>query len=267
MKGECENMKSIFITGAASGIGRETALYFSKRGWFVGLFDVNEEMLLKLFNEIEQRNNAFYREMDVTVADSVKQAVCAFTEKTGGKMDVLFNCAGILHMGHFERTHISDHRKIVEVNFLGILNCIDACLEALKNTPDARIINMSSLSSVYGVPELATYSATKFAVCGLTEALNIEFERYDIHVCDVIAPYVKTPMITGAGVKASSVERMGVHLTAEKVAETVWKAAHKKKVHWVVSMLGKMLVFFSWLFPFFKRPLTKFLAFTRPNDN
>ena len=101
---------------------------------------------------------------------------------------------------------------------------------------------MSSASAVYGAPELAVYSSSKFAVRGLTEALNIEFEKYGIWVCDIMAPYVSTPMITNAENKATSVEKLGVGVTPEQVAETVLKATKKKKVHWLISTKLKFLV-------------------------
>ena len=84
---------------------------------------------------------------------------------------------------------------------------------------------MSSGSAGYGIPELAVYSSTKHAVKGITEALNIEFESYDIFVCDIMPNYVATPMVNDAEHQAKSVEKMGVNLTTQQVAEVVWKAA------------------------------------------
>ncbi len=121
---------------------------------------------------------------------------------------------------------------------------------------------MSSGSSLYGTPELAVYSATKFAVSGLTEALNIEFEQFDIYVSDVLAPYVQTPMITDSKVQASSVGRLGVRILPEQVAAVVWKASHSRRIHWKVGWLLSLLAFLSWAFPFGNRTLTKLLAFT-----
>ncbi|MFO7560661.1 MAG: SDR family oxidoreductase [Desulfobacterales bacterium] len=233
--------KSIFITGAASGIGKATAELFSEKGWYVGLFDVNEEDLSKLYSTIGSQNGCM-KKVDVTDPEEIEEAVDFFVENTGGKMDVLFNCAGILRMGYHDKIPLDDQKKIVDINFQGILNCIDTCFDVLKQTAGSRIINMSSGSAVYGTPELAVYSATKFAVRGLTEALNIEFEDYDIWVCDVMAPYVNTPMIQSAPQKASSVSLLGVNLSPRQVAEVVWKAANGRKIHWVVSRKLKLLM-------------------------
>lgn len=234
-------MKSIAITGAASGIGKATAELFYSRGWYVGLFDVNENDLTSLFLKFDAQK-ACMKKMDVTDPESVKDAIHFFSEKTNGKMTVLFNCAGIIQMGHHEKIPLKIQKKIVDVNLIGILNCIDASFNILKNTEHGRIINMSSGSAVYGTPELAVYSSTKFAVRGLTEALNIEFEDQGIWVCDIMAPYVSTPMIMNAEQKASSVGKLGVRISPDQVAGIVWKAACGRKVHWIVSLHLKLLM-------------------------
>lgn len=253
--------KSIFITGAASGIGRATALAFAQRGWFVGLFDVNEPALADLYDRIGPKS-ACCRPMDVTRPESVRQGAAFMAGHTNGRLDVLFNNAGVLYMG---RHHAMSHElklRTVDVNLTGVLNGIDACFDFLKATPGSRIVTMSSASALYGTPELAVYSATKAAVCALTDALNIEFEPLGIHVCDIMAPYVKTPMITAAAVSATSVSRLGVHISAEQVAEVVWKAAHGRRRHWQVGWMMRLLRLATLAFPFGRRPLVKLLAFS-----
>ena len=165
-------------------------------------------------------------------------------------------------MGPHFKIAIENQQKILDVNFGGILNCINAAFDLLQQTPGAHIINMSSASAVYGTPELAVYSATKCAVRGLTEALNIEFEPHDIQVSDVLAPYVRTPLITEPRIQATSVDRLGIRLQPEDVARVVWQAAHGHRVHWHVSLLLKSLVFLSWAFPFARRALVGFLTFS-----
>ncbi|MFH1984185.1 MAG: SDR family oxidoreductase [Pseudomonadota bacterium] len=254
-------MKSIFITGAASGIGRETALLFAERGWFVGLFDVAESALIGLCEQIGGER-ACCLQADVTSEESLRQAADLMATRTGGRLDVLFNNAGVLFMGHHHSIPLAAQARTVDVNLTGVLTGIAACLPLLMKTPGARIISMSSASALYGTPELAVYSATKAAVGALTEALNIEFESLGIHVCDVMAPYVATPMITGASRAATSVSRLGVHITPRQVAEVVWVAAHRKKLHWKVGAMMRLLAFSNWAVPFLKRPLAKLLAFS-----
>lgn len=253
--------KSIFITGAGSGIGRETALLFAERGWFVGLFDIDEPALATLAETIGA-DRCIWRVMDVTRLESVLAGARQFSGRTGGRLDVLFNNAGVLYMGHYHTIASALKKRTVEVNLNGILNGIDACFDLLSATPDARIVSMSSASALYGTPELAVYSATKAAVGALTDALNIEFEPLGIHVCDIMAPYVRTPMITGAARAATSVTRLGVHITPRRVAEVVWQAAHGRRHHWQVGLMMRLLRFSTRAFPFVQRPLVKLLAFS-----
>ncbi len=260
-----ERKKNIFITGAASGIGRETALLFAKNGWFVGIVDVNEDGLVSLRSEIGEENCCL-AVMDVTDLQSVGNAVEAFVGKTGGTMDVLFNNAGIAHMGPNEEIAIEDQHKIVDVNLKGILSCIHVGLPHLKNTPGARIISMCSASAIYGIPELAVYSSTKHAVKGLTEALDIELEKYGIIVSDILVPYVKTPMVTDPDIQAFSVKKMGVNVEAHQVAATVWKAAHGSRVHWKMTGALRLLLALFWVFPFAKRFIIKAQTMTPDSE-
>ncbi len=100
-------------------------------------------------------------------------AVAAFAATAEGRLDVLFNSAGVLRMGHFEDLSAEQHRFTLDVNVAGTLQMFLAALPYLKKARRPRVINMSSASALYGVPHLASYSASKFAVRGLTEALGI----------------------------------------------------------------------------------------------
>lgn len=254
------NKKSILITGAASGIGRETALFFAKKDWFVGIFDVNDAGLKSLASEIGS-SNCFSGIMNVTDPPEVQKGIDAFVKAAGGKLNVLLNNAGILKFGLFERVGLSDHHKIVDVNIKGCLTCIYYGLPYLKNTPGARIINLSSISSLYGTPELSVYSATKHALSAMTEALDIELEPYGIKVCDIKPPYVRTPMLEpGKDVKSmKAINYLGGQLSAGKIAKIIWRAAHGNKLHWNIG-LTRLMIFQFWILPFTKRLSLKLLT-------
>jgi NAD(P)-dependent dehydrogenase (short-subunit alcohol dehydrogenase family) len=251
--------KTLFITGAASGIGAATARLFAGRGWFTGLFDVNESGLQALAEEIGAEG-ACWRTLDVTRYPDCRSAVAFFCERSAGRLDVLLNCAGILRMGLFESIPIEEQVKTVEINLVGVIHSIHAALDALKKTPGSRVISMSSASAVYGVPEVAVYSASKFAVRGLTEALDLELERHGITVCDLMPPYVRTPMVMNQAYQAGSVKTLGVHLGPEAIAEVVWSAAHRRKLHWVPTLQLKIMCALSRLLPFAQRPAMKFVS-------
>jgi len=192
--------------------------------------------------------------MDVIKIDQVQNAISYFSEKTDGRMDVLFNNAGIYQVGCFESLPLVEHVRTIEINVMGVMNCIHAAFEMLKRTPDSRIISMSSASAIYGIPEITAYTASKFAIRGMTEALNIEFERHDITVSDIMVSYVQTPLLEKTPVSIG-LKKSKVRLSPEQVAETVWKAANGKKVHWTINLNFMLLL--AWLFPFLKRGLIK----------
>lgn len=255
------DQKTIFITGAASGIGRETAKLFARQGWLVAAVDRNEPGLKTLEAEMGT-DRIFTQVMDVSDPTAFRESLEAFMARTGDKLNVLFNNAGILKMGPNDTVKLADQHRIVDINLKAVLTGIDCSLPFLKQTTGARIITMCSTSAIYGIPELAVYSATKHGVRALTEALDIELERYGIIVSDIIAPYVNTPMITTADYQAHSVASTGINLQPHQIAATVWKAAHGKKLHWKVHYLTFVLSAAFCVLPFLRRPLVKFLCWS-----
>jgi len=249
--------KAIFITGAASGIGRETAVFFARKDWFVGIVDIATSGLASLEAEIG-RDNCFVSEMDVTDPQSVKRSIDAFARETDNRFDVLLNNAGIVKFGNFEDVDLAMHHKIVDVNLKGCLSCIYYALAYLKKTPGSRIINMSSASSIYGLPDFSVYSATKHALSAMTEALNLELERCGVYVCDLKPPFVNTPLLE-VSEKVFSIEKMGINMQPAKVAQTIWKASHTHKLHWKIGAT-RPLAFLFWLLPFARRFVVKTLA-------
>ena len=252
------NHNNIFITGAASGIGRETARLFADKGWYVGIVDTNEQGLESLQAEIGM-DNCFTRFMDVTDPENVRNVIASFAEETGGKMGALFNNAGIVKFGHFADVDLETKHRIIDVNLKGVVNCTHYALPYLKKAPGARIINMASTSAVYGTPDLSAYSATKHALCAFTEAWDIELEQHGVGVSDILAPYVKTPLLD-VEEEVYSIQKMGINLKAADIAQTVWKAVQGKKIHWYVGSTTSALRFVFWLMPFMRRFLVKVLT-------
>ena len=211
-----ERTRSIFISGAGSGIGRETARRFVGAGWRVGLSDINGQALENVLGELG--GLASIHTADVREAQSIHAALSAFCGEGG--LDVLFNCAGILEMREFSESKLERLHDIVAVNVDGVINCVHAALPMLRKASAPHIVTMSSAVACYG---------------GLTEALNIELEREGIWVCDVMVAYVATPMVLAAQAQARSVDLLGVNVQPSQVAETVFKAANGRQVHWFVT--------------------------------
>ncbi len=226
--------RTAFLTGAASGIGAATARALYDRGWTLGLADLNQQALQELSAGWDSSRVRCYA-LDVTDAAAFARTIGHFTDFTAGSLQLLFNCAGILHIDHFEAIPASRHQQIIDINVSGVINGCLAAFPWLKNTPAATVINMSSASAVYGIPRMASYSASKFAVSGLTEALQIEWQPHGIRVCDVIPPFVSTPMLNNQTSGAPVLDRLGVHLQAEDVAAAVIRQLEAPRTHRAVS--------------------------------
>lgn len=223
--------KTVFVTGAASGIGKATSLLFGSKGWRVGCYDVDVDGARKVAEQLE---GAAHGRIDVTSEESWKTAVADFTGGAGA-LDVLFNCAGILRMGRFEDIRPAECQKQLDVNVMGVILGIQTCLPLLERARGC-VVNMSSASAIYGQPELAVYSASKFAVRALTEALDIELQPKGIRVADIMPGYVDTPMVSSQTHKAKSLQKLGVKLTPEKIAGLVWEAVHGTKLHYIPQL-------------------------------
>ena len=225
--------RSIFITGAASGIGLATARKFGREGWYVGAFDVNAAGLEKLEDELGAKH-CFTRTLDVTDRTDYAAAIAAFGEKTGGTMDVLFNNAGIGRGGPFAEQAWEDVMAVVNVNFIGVLNGINLALPLLKATKNSLCFTTSSSAATYGMANIAVYSATKHAVKGLTEALAIEFKNLGIRAADTLPGLIDTAILPEDAKTRAPKEGMFRLIQPTEVAEAVWSAYSTDKVHWYV---------------------------------
>lgn len=255
---ETTSRPAIFITGAAAGIGRATAQRFAREGWRVGLYDVNEAGVQALRGELGE-DNAVAGRLDVTDAAQFAAALGAFFAAAGNRLDVLFNNAGIVTVDAFATTPLARHHAVIDVNFKGVVNGAHAAFPYLKQTPGARMISMSSASAIYGPPEFATYAATKFAVKGLSESLDIEWRRHGIAVRDLLPLFVDTPMVRQFEMHPKSMDALGLRLTADDLAAAVWRAAHWRlwpRVHWYPGLQTWLLALAQKLSPAWINRLT-----------
>jgi NAD(P)-dependent dehydrogenase (short-subunit alcohol dehydrogenase family) len=239
-------MHNILITGAASGIGAATARLFYRNGWSVGLLDIDRPALTGLAEEL---GGAWHRVLDVTDAEAVREAVADFCADHDDQLRLLFNGAGILRCGPFAETPLEEHARTLNINVLGLLNLCHAAFPYLKRTPNAQVINMGSASAQYGVPTMASYSASKFAVRGLTEALELEWREHGIRVGDLMPLFVATPMVSTQTFTPPVMRRLSVKLSAEQIARAAWQQAQDSRVHRPVGWQFRLLYLTGQLSP------------------
>ena len=247
--------KSIFVTGAGSGIGRATAQLFAERGWFVGLFDVNPEGLAETAASLPE-GQRISMVFDVRDRSGWARAVEAFGQATGRRMHVLFNNAGVGKGGWIEEMPPEDIDLVLDVNLKGVINGVNAALPLLRETPGARIVNTASVAGVFGAPKLAVYCATKFGVRGLTEALDVEFSRYGVRVVSLMPWFIDTAildkhMATGGNrrIRDQLIENKTTIYPVRMAAERAWDAAHGNDIHYMVGKEAERARFFARFFP------------------
>lgn len=173
--------QTIFITGASSGIGKATALYFAGKGWNVAATMRNTEGQA----ELEQHENIKLYKLDVTNADSVTEAVNAAIAHFK-QIDVLLNNAGYGIVGPLETASEESIMQQFNTNMFGVIRTIQAVLPYMKNA-GGTIINITSIGGLVAFPFNSLYHATKFGLDGLSESLKYELRPYGIKV-KVVAP-------------------------------------------------------------------------------
>jgi NADP-dependent 3-hydroxy acid dehydrogenase YdfG len=143
--------RAVFITGAAAGIGRATALSFARRRFTVGGYDIDEEGLATLSDEIVGFGGTpVTGHLDVTDPDEMAQRVGEFAKAAGDRLDAMINNAGILLAGRFEEIAIAAQLKEIDINVKGVVNGLHAAFPYLRSTPKSLVVNLCSASSLYG---------------------------------------------------------------------------------------------------------------------
>jgi NAD(P)-dependent dehydrogenase (short-subunit alcohol dehydrogenase family) len=250
-----DQQKTIFVTGAGSGIGRATAKLFADRGYFVGLFDVNPQGLEETAAMLPE-GQRISMTFDVRDRAGWKRAVETFGQATNRRMHVLFNNAGVGKGGFIDEMSDEDIDLVLDVNLKGVINGVNAALPLLRETPGARIVNTASVAGVVGAPRMSIYCATKFGVRGLTEALDAELTRYGIRVTSLMPWFIDTAILDGFPAEGSN-RRVRDALNETKTpiypvsmaAERAWDAAHGNELHYMVGQEAERARFFARFFP------------------
>jgi len=188
--------KVVIITGAGSGIGRAAAVGFVREGYAVVLAGRREDALKETVAEAGAGTRALVVPTDVTKAESVR-ALFDETQRSFGRLDVLFNNAGVSAPGALlEDLTVDQWQAVVDVNLTGAFLCTQQAFRLMKaqSPRGGRIINNGSISAYAPRPNSAPYTATKHAITGLTKATSLDGRKYDIACGQIDIGNAATPM-------------------------------------------------------------------------
>lgn len=184
--------KVVLITGGASGIGSEFALNLARKGSHVVILDINEELGIKVAQSCGEQAS-FYK-LDVRDLSAYQQIVERILSEKG-RIDVLFNNAGIGIAGEMYELNYELWERIIDINIKGVLNGIHLVYPHMVKNKSGIIINTSSLAGIGPLPLMAPYSTTKHAVVGLSNSLRFEARKFGIQVNVLCPAAIETPIL------------------------------------------------------------------------
>lgn len=239
--------KTAVVTGAASGIGKAIAVALAARGCQVVLVDLNEDATAGARKEVETAGGrALVVAADVRNPAEVV-AVYHRTLEAFGNVDILVNNAGVLRVGPALEATDEDWRNVIDVNLWGVVNGCRVFGPHFKNQGAGHIVNTASAAGLSGLPYSASYSASKFAVVGLSESLRWELAQFGVGVTVLCPGAVKTGIAIGSGGPrtAELVDRFG--LSAEPLAKRVVEAIARNRARVLYGFEPRFWSALRWL--------------------
>jgi NAD(P)-dependent dehydrogenase (short-subunit alcohol dehydrogenase family) len=238
--------KRVLITGAASGIGRATAVASARRGAELFLTDLNDASLQDAADEIREAGGTVHHAWALDVSDHA--AVAAMADEihaAHGSLDVVMNIAGIAVWGTVEKLSHEQWRRVVDVNLMGPIHVIESFVPAMIAAGrGGHLVNVSSAAGLFGLPWHAPYSATKFGLRGLSEVLRFDLRRHDIGVSLVCPGAVDTGLVTTVEIAGVDRTRPAIQkatagfqrhaATPEQAAERILAGVERNR-YWVYT--------------------------------
>jgi NAD(P)-dependent dehydrogenase (short-subunit alcohol dehydrogenase family) len=251
--------KSVLITGGSRGLGLVMARQFAREGAKISICARDDQELARAREDLRKLGaEIFTVQCDVTNNDEVQQMVQAVTERFG-RIDALINNAGIIQVGPLEVMTFADFEQAMKSHFWGPLQTILAVLPGMRERGDGRIVNVSSIGGKIAVPHLVPYSASKFALVGLSEGLRAELKKDGILVTTVCPGLMRTGSPRNAEFKGRHREEYAwfsisdalplTSISAERAARQIVEACRRGDAELVISMQAKLAVLFHGIFP------------------
>ncbi|WP_182376077.1 SDR family oxidoreductase [Nocardioides sp. WS12] len=252
--------KQVFVTGAASGIGRAVAEYAAERGAVLHLTDLQADALAAVADDIRAGGGQVATAEPADVSDHAQvRRLAAHVTQRSGPMDVVLNVAGIAIWGTVRSLEPEHWQRLVDVNLMGPIHVIEEFLPPMIDAGrGGQLVNVSSAAGIIAMPWHAAYSATKFGLRGVSEVLRYDLRKHRIGV-SLVCPggvdtgLVATIRIAGIDQQNKAFVRARGHfqkraVTPEKAAEAIWRGALRNR-YWVYTSADIRLV--HWLQRYF----------------
>ena len=244
----------VIVTGATSGIGYETALALARQGARVLATGRRQERLESLQSSFDGRSKSGEGSIDLIAGDiidpSFRSQLIERSQSLWGGLDGLVNNAGVGAIGRFEHATPERLRKVMEVDFFSAVELTRAALPSLRSGICSYIAIVGSVLGHRAVPLKSEYCAAKFAIRGWSEALRVELKSQNIDVLMISPSTTRSEFFESLVDTDSTTESKSIGaMSTSAVAEHVLKSIRLGRRDHILSIGGKSLVFFSWLFP------------------
>ena len=246
--------KVVVITGASSGIGKQVAIEFGQLGANVVLVGRKKDKLKQTEIELKQfSTTTMICQCDVSKKDQVEIMTKMVLNKFGS-VDILVNNAGFAIYGSVSDLSIDDIELQMQTNYLGMVYCVKKFLPSMLQQKSGHIVNVASVAASFGLPGIAPYCASKFAMLGFSEGLKHELKNSGVDITVVSPIMVRTNFFDHP-----SFEKMPKHsptsLDPKTVAKAVLKAANSRRLEIIVPSVVRSMVWMKHTFPFIINPI------------
>ena len=246
--------RTVLVTGASSGIGREAATEFARLGADIVLVARRKEKLEQVENELKKFHvSTLVCPCDVSKKDQVEKMSKTVLKKFDS-IDILVNNAGFAIYGSVSDLTIDEIESQMETNYFGMIYCIKNFLPSMLRQKSGHIVNVASVAASLGLPGIASYCASKFAMLGFSEGLKHELKDTGVGITVVSPIMVRTDFFTH-----SSFEKMPKYsptsLSSKTVAKAILKAAGSPRLEIIVPSVVRGAVWMKNTFPYFINPI------------
>ncbi|WP_299734670.1 SDR family oxidoreductase [uncultured Endozoicomonas sp.] len=241
------SLKTIVVTGGASGLGEATCKRFARAGYAVCVADINQERGDRTVETLKSLGvDAYYQHCDVRSDADVDGMITSAVQRWG-HIDVLVNNAGVASGGRIETTSIEDWQWVIDINLLGVARGCKSITPVFKQQKAGHIVNIASLAGLVNAPMMSSYNATKSAVVGLSETLRVELEPFGVNTSVVCPAFFQTNL--GESFRSGDAHMKKVvdkllsssSVTADDVAEDIFKAVQNKTFYVLPHKEGRWL--------------------------